>query len=762
VSVTRAVLVLAALLSGAALSGCALLTPLPDKAALDDRLERFPRDNLPLRSAVVIHWNDHQVPFIEAAHDEDLAFALGLVHAHLRLAQMTVMRRIAQGRIAESAGPIAAEIDHALRILNFGRGAAQFEAAMPAETRAFLAAFVGGVNTYQERLKDADLPHEFAILALAREPWTIRDVLTVGRLAGTDINWLGYFTLLKLRERRDWPEIWARILKTGGDSIASFPTRDQAELLKHLLAAHSRSGSNALAVAGARSESGSALIAADPHLGIQMPNLWLVAGIKSPSYHAVGLMIPGVPIIGVGRNAEIGWGGTNMRAASSDLFDVSKLPPGAITARSERIKVRWWLDRTVTVRDSPLGPVISDAPVLNWGTKPPFALRWIGHERGDEITAMLKAQRARNWAEFRAAFETFAVSAQNMVYADRAGNIGQAMATMLPIRARRLPPDFIHDPADPAAQWKAIATTSQLPFAYNPKSGFLASANNRPTETPFPVGYVYSADDRMLRMNELMGGNGRIGLGALRALQRDVFVRSAVQLRDAYLAAIGRSGAGEGASPAARRVVELMTRWDGHYRAEAQEPVAFELFHHHFQQAYYTERYGGEAAETMFAIAAMPRLLLEDIPTIPAQQLAGIVARALAAAAARLDDHKSWGDMHRLGLAHALAFAPVIGGRYRFGDLPAAGSTEALMKTAHNSTDRRHFTRYGQQARFVADLADPDRTEVVLLGGQDGWIGSSTALDQIELWQSGRYMPLPLRLESVRAQFRRRLELKPR
>jgi penicillin amidase len=84
------------------------------------------------------------------------------------------------------------------------------------------------------------------------------------------------------------------------------------------------------------------------------------------------------------------------------------------------------------------------------------------------------------------------------------------------------------------------------------------------------------------------------------------------------------------------------------------------------------------------------------------------------------------------------------------------------MKTAHNSTDRRHFTRFGQQARFVADLADPDRTEVVLLGGQDGWIGSSTALDQIELWQSGRYMPLPLRLESVRAQFRRRLELKPR
>ncbi len=759
-TIARVPLLLAALFSGALLSGCALLTPLPGQASLDDRLKLFPRNDLPLQRPVQIYWNEHQVPFIEAAHDEDLAFALGLVHAHLRLAQMTVMRRIAQGRVAESAGPVATDVDHALRILNFGRGAAQFEAAMPAETRGFLAAFVRGINLYQERLADENLPHEFAVLALTREPWTIRDVLTVGRLAGTDINWLGYFSLLKLRARPDWPEIWTRILKVGGDSVASFNAGDQAEMLKHLLAGHSRSGSNALVVAGSKSASGAALLAADPHLGIQMPNLWLIAGIKSPSYHAVGLMIPGVPIVGVGRNAEIAWGGTNMRAASSDLFDVSKI--SAVSTRSETIKVRWWRDRAITIRETALGPIMSDAPLLNWGDKPPFALRWIGHERGDEITAMLKAQRARNWVEFRAAFETFAVSAQNMVYADRQGNIGQAMATMLPIRARRAPPDIILDPADPDSQWRKIATTSQLPFAYNPKSGFLASANNRPTATPFPVGYVYSADDRMLRMNELMGGSGKVSLDNLRALQRDVYVRSSVQLRDAYVAAIERSGALAAATPEARRIVEMMARWDGHYRAEAREPVAFELFHHHFQQSYYVARYGADAAETMFTIAAMPRLLLEDIATIPPAMLKQNLTAALAAAAGRLDRHKTWGDMHRLGLAHALAFAPVIGGRYRFGDLPAAGSTEALMKTAHNSTDQRHFTRYGQQARFVADMADPDRTEVVLLGGQDGWIGSTTALDQIDLWQDGRYIDLPLRLETVRAQAKSRIELRPR
>ncbi|HEY7610751.1 MAG TPA: penicillin acylase family protein, partial [Alphaproteobacteria bacterium] len=731
------------------------------QTALDERLKVFPTSDLPLTAPVAIHWNDNQVPFIEAANDADLAFALGLVHAHLRLAQMTILRRIAEGRLAESAGPIAADIDYALRILNFGRGAAKFEAAMPPETRDFVEDFVRGINYYQGKLAARDLPHEFKVLALEREPWSVRDVLAIGRLAGTDINWLGYFSLLKLRQGPDWPELYARLLEAGGASLTSFEAGDQAGLLKQLLLGASRTGSNALVVSSARSQTGAALLASDPHLGIQMPNLWLIAGIKSPSYHAVGLMIPGVPVVALGRNRDIAWGGTNMRAASSDLYDVSKLPPASIKSRQERIKVRWWFDRTVTVRESPLGPVISDAPILAWEGKPPFALRWIGHERGDEITALLRAARARNWPEFRAAFDTFAVSAQSMVYADRAGNIGQVMAAMLPVRARALPPDLILDPADPAAQWKAIATAAQLPAAYNPRAGYLASANNKPAELPFPIGYVFSQDDRMQRMRALVGEHPRIGLAELKALQRDVLVPSSLQLRNLYLAAIARTQADEGLGRRAQRVLDLMAGWDGRYRADDQAPVAFELFHFRFQERYYVGRYGEEAASTMFAIAAMSRLLAQDLPKIPEAELRPLLAEALAEAGRKLGRFKTWGAMHRLQLTHPLAFAPLIGGRYRFGDLPTGGSTESLMKTAHNSTGERHFTRYGQQARFVADLADPDANYFVLLGGQDGWLGSATALDQLRLWQDGEYIQVPLRPEAVRARFARRLDLVP-
>ncbi len=331
----RLVLVLAL---GAQLFGCSLLTPLPRESSLAERLAVIPASGAPVEAEVRIYWDDHQIPFIEAKSDTDLAVALGIVHAHLRLGQMALMRRIARGRIAESAGPIATDIDHALRILNFGRAAEKMEASLPAETRAWLEGYARGVNHYLKNIKK--LPQEYAVLGLAREPWTVRDLLTVGRLAGTDVNWLVWFRLLRLRHRPDWPALWARLAKNGGSSVVSFRGGRQLTRLAGLLAGFSRSGSNSLVLAPGKSASGAALMANDPHLGIMLPNLWLIAGYKSPSYHAVGLMIPGVPFMAVGRNPHIAWGGTNMRAANSDLYDVSKLAPAEFTERTERIRVR--------------------------------------------------------------------------------------------------------------------------------------------------------------------------------------------------------------------------------------------------------------------------------------------------------------------------------------------------------------------------------------------------------------------------------------
>src|SRR5262245_20146490 len=98
----------------AALAGCAAFTPLPEPSTLDNRLAAFPTKGLPLAKPVSIRWDTHQIPLIEAETDGDLAFALGLVHAHLRLGQMELMRRLAQGRVAEMGGPLAVDVDRSL------------------------------------------------------------------------------------------------------------------------------------------------------------------------------------------------------------------------------------------------------------------------------------------------------------------------------------------------------------------------------------------------------------------------------------------------------------------------------------------------------------------------------------------------------------------------------------------------------------------------------------------------------------------------
>src|SRR5262249_24692314 len=106
------------------LAVCALIRrPREHSITTRRRLAQLPSEALGLSRPVSIFWDSHQIPFIEADTDDDLALALGIVHAHLRLTQMEIMRRIARARAAEAIGPVAVDLDQALRILDLGRTA---------------------------------------------------------------------------------------------------------------------------------------------------------------------------------------------------------------------------------------------------------------------------------------------------------------------------------------------------------------------------------------------------------------------------------------------------------------------------------------------------------------------------------------------------------------------------------------------------------------------------------------------------------------
>jgi penicillin amidase len=75
------------------------------------------------------------------------------------------------------------------------------------------------------------------------------------------------------------------------------------------------------------------------------------------------------------------------------------------------------------------------------------------------------------------------------------------------------------------------------------------------------------------------------------------------------------------------------------------------------------------------------------------------------------------------------------------------------MKSAHGLTHSKEAATYGSQARFVSDMGDPDSSEFALVGGNDGWLGSANALDQIPLWRNGQYIKMPMTPPAVAREF---------
>lgn len=740
------------------LASCAFFTPLPDESSLDERLAAIPADGLPLKAPVTIYWDEHQIPYIEAEYDEDAAVALGMVHAHLRLGMIQLARRLSQGRLSEMVGPPGVDVDQAIRVLDFGHAVPEIIETMPDDTRRWLEAFVAGLNYYQAHVQR--LPHEYRVMAFDIEPWTVEDLLTFGRLASSDANWTVWTTLLKLRDRDDWPELWPEIAGHGFQSLVSF---DDMKLddVDEVLAGYRIAGSNAIAVGPERSRSGAPLFSGDPHLGFLAPNVWLLAGVKSPSMHVVGLMPTGLPFFALGRNPNIAWGGTNMYAASSSFYDISQTEDAQISETTETIKVRFAPDRSITVRRSKWGPLISDLKNIADLDTPPIALRWMGHLPSDEVSAMLGANRATNFEEFRAAFGSYSVAGMNMMFADTNGDIGQVQAVRVPRRPKVLPPDIINPPDLVEPYWQSFADATTLPAGFNPAAGYLATANNRPAESDIPVGLVFSTDDRIGRIRQLMDEFGKLDLEDLKAMHRDVYMQAAVNVRDALVRKFDEYGIDEDARGDERLVLERIRDWDGYYRINSKGAVAFELFVHAFAERLYSEQFSSLDLTGLTDVIGADFKILADLETGERDTLEPALKGALAQAADRLAEFENWGDAHRLELFHPFAAIPLVGSSYRFGNYRFGGSTQTLMKAGHRRSGDNYAALYGASARFLSDLSDLDSNYFVLLGGQDGWFNSSTFLDQVPLWFKGEYIQMPLRPEVVQSRAARKTELRP-
>ena len=745
----RFVSLLLMVITGVAIAGCSLLTPLPPQRSTSERLEAIPVLRAPLSQGIEIRWDKYQVPMVVAQSDADLAFGLGLVHAHLRLGQMKLFRLALSGRLSEVAGPLAVDIDHALRLLDFRRAVPAMKAGLPAETKVFLERFVEGINYYQRNTSQQ--PFEDKFLGLSEEPWTIDDILALSRLAGTEVNWLFWVRLLPLTTEPQWEVFWRRLLSRGAESLPSFRSED-APL--GFLGDVSKSGSNSFVVSGSRSATGGTLIANDPHVGLQLPNLWLLAAVHSPSYRAVGLMFPGVPGVLLGRNENIAWGGTNMLSVTSSLAAVSEETLQRARVRKSAVGVRWWFDSEIAMRsvDIPLGqdlPILTDSKLFESYTGPALALRWRGHEASDEISAFLRVMAAGSWPEFRAAFSSYAVSGQNFLYADTKGSIGQVMAVQLPEVDADYVSGFV---VGENARWKQIYGSESLPYAYNPSEGFLVSANNQPysRQTTLPrVGLFAASNDRIERiqglLKEKLDQKQVLALSDLASIQRDVVSPSSVRL----LGLLGPT-----LESSSHPWAALLRTWNGEFSAESQAPSAWHRVLYHLVMELYTPRFGDAITKYLLSSEAVYSFLEEDLAALSGPERGELLASVFRKLPT--EPAEPWGEFHRIRLQHPFGNIPVLGRAFRFGELAASGSASTVAKTFSGLTDEVHSAAYGANSRHLSDLSDQDENYFVLLGGQDGFFGSANFLDQTELWQRGETLRVPLTLAGWDSQMRYR------
>lgn len=703
---------------------------LKEYAQFQHKEPAFPTQNLPLDKKVSVYLNEYQIPFIEAQTDHDLAFTLALLHAHYRLPQIELSRLISRGELSSVMGLPANGIDHTLRILQFGKAADSIIQKFPQETKDWLQAYVDGLNYYITNVKP--LPWDTKLLHIHPKPWTLVDLVTMFRMASSDVNWGYLFIFLTQANNNEWKNIWNLYIQHSQGSVPSG--------FESLLGMQ-ESGSNSLVISKEKTGTPSSLIASDPHVNVFLPNLWFLCGYKSPTHHAVGMTIPGIPLITLGRNPSIAWGATNMYSISSFLFELEPKDISHLEISESSIPTRFMKDTKVKIRNSIYGPVISDSPLLK--SKNPLALYWLGHQPSDEITAYLQATRSTNWSQFEKSFHGYSVLGLNYLYADIQGNIGYVPAFTQP-QTKTIEKKTTYATSDFSP---AVIDQAKLSRIYNPKQGFIASSNNRPVQVDRDWGWFYAPNDRVTRQSEFVRSKSKITLEDLKYLQVDTESLSA-------LSWIDWMKKNTGATLQNNKFYQLLVNWDGRYDKEKIEPVVFELLIHELSNQLLQKHFQNTASiKQLQQSLFLKSLLIEYLMELSTEQRTKQIYIVLDQIKHKVTSVMNWGQFHPITIEYVFGELPWIGKAFQIKTLPASGANDTLYKRAFVMKEHMAKVTYGASARHISDMSDINANYFVLFGAQNGYPFSPDSSNQIDLWEEGKYIQIPLEIEKVREQF---------
>ncbi len=714
------------------------------------------------------------VPHLYAETGHDLFFAQGFVHAQDRLWQMDFQRRLVAGRLSEVLGPTTLEIDRWMRVLGLRRQVEADLQVVSEEGRRALEAYARGVNCFIDAAPA--LPVEFALLHYEPEPWTPADSLSWAKMMafGLSNNWDTEIIRARLIHRLG-PERAALLEgRYPADNPVIVPDVNYATLgesaLKHKASAGPFDGdlgaSNSWVVDGTRSTTGKPLLANDPHLLMRIPGIWYENHLVGAGYNVIGASLPGVPAVIIGHNERIAWGLTAGMADVQDLY-IERFHPDnphlyqvngewqPARVRREEIRVRGRrrpvVEEVVVTRHGPIITGLVPQEVQ------PLALRWSGYDVDTRSTdAFLGLNRADNWEEVLTVLEDHTVPVLNVTYADIEGNIGYQLAGKIPIRRRG--DGLVPVPGwTDEYEWDGYLPLDELPRSFNPESGFIVTANNKPADDNYPhnLGGDWRPGFRARRIAQLIQAREQHDRASFEAMQIDLL---SIPMRHL-----------------ARRLTQLklhdpqlqaaqadLAYWDGKMDKDAIGATLAYTTMVHFRRSLFadelgplTELYLGKGFHPLLypisGIAARnieATLEILDNPGaawVERHSLDEVLAASLRAAVDQLRQELGpnmsrwrWGAVNRLHLVHPLGTVRPLGPLFNRGPYPAGGDPFSVWPNATRIQpyyDDFHSASY----RMIVDLADLSRSISVCPVGQSGHPASPHYADQLQEWQAGRY-----------------------
>ncbi len=804
----RRIVVVLAVATAALLVGLSVVAFVTVRRSFPDQSGEVRLDGL--RGTVDVKRDGHGIPQIYADDPADLFFAQGYVQAQDRFYEMDFRRHVTAGRLSELVGEGGLETDRFVRTLGWRRVAQQEYASLDVETRSLLQAYARGVNAYIGGKSGADLSLEYAVLSLTGpdyrpEPWTPVDSVAWVKAMAWDLrsNMVDEIDRAMLSRRMsparveelypDPPRNHEPILTdprldaSGAASSTPAPidkaavaslarVRDAAEALPTLLGSDDGAGSNSWVVSGRRSTTGKPILANDPHLAPSMPGIWYQVGLhcreltRACPYDVAGFSFAGMPGVVVGHNRRIAWGVSTMYADVTDLYlervtgdeyeyKGAKLP---LETRRETIKVADAPDRTITVRSTRHGPILSDVSADVAGVANAVALRWTALTPRPTIAAVFALDKAQNWREFRAAARAFTVPSQNLIYADVDGNIGYQAPGAIPIRSRgdgRWPvPGW-----DGKHEWTGYVPFGELPRQLNPDEGFLVTANNQVVAEryPYELGADTAAGYRSERIRDLLTSKDRLGVLDMTRFQNDTYSANAERLVP-HLLEIPLL------SRFARQGQDTLRGWDYRQSTDSAAAAYFSVvwrnileltFHDDLPRDQWPD--GGERwFNVVRTIIDRPNSPWWDnlaTPTVVERRddvLRDAMVRArdeLTRIRSRETSGWEWGRLHRLTLVNPTLGDSGIGMVNRLfnrGPVGVGGGGGLVNANAWDAASGYEVTAVPSM-RMVVDLASPDRSRWIQLSGNSGHAYHAHYADQLPLWTAGRTLPWAFGPEAV-------------